>query len=346
MRTKISRRDFLKIAGLSMAALAFRPYYEHGEAVDDGALARVAVYSVSVHKQPSDDSQIVHQRYRDELLHVYEEVVSPDGPCWNPVWYRVWGGYVHSGYLQKVQTRFNPVASKLKAERQLARVTVPFSQAMFYTEVAGWQQVYRLYYDSVHWVTGIDEGPDGAPWYQVWDELLNLKYFVPAPHLSMIDAAEYAPITPDVPHGKKWIHVSISRQELTAYENDQVVLLTKCSTGLPSRNLPPGAIPTETPKGSFHIQNKMPVRHMGDGNLTADPEAYELPGVPWVSYFEPETGVAIHGTYWHQNYGVQMSHGCVNLKPEEALWVFRWATPAYVEGDVYRVGYGTSVIVE
>jgi len=173
-----------------------------------------------------------------------------------------------------------------------------------------------------------------------------LKYFVPAPHLSLIDPAEYAPITPDVPHGKKWIHVSIARQELTAYENDAVVLLTKCSTGLPSRNLPPGAIPTETPKGTFHIQNKMPVRHMGDGNLTADPEAYELPGVPWVCYFEPETGVAIHGTYWHQNYGVSMSHGCVNLKPEEALWVFRWATPAYVTGDVYRVGYGTLVIVD
>jgi len=161
MSGEITRRDFLKITGLSVAALAFRPYYDHGEGVDDGDLARVAVYSVSVHQAPSDKSQIVHQRYRDELLHVYEEITSPDGPGWNPIWYRVWGGYVHSGYLQQVRTRFNPVVSRLEAERQLARVTVPFSQAMFYTAAAGWQQVYRLYYDSVHWVTGIGEGPDG-----------------------------------------------------------------------------------------------------------------------------------------------------------------------------------------
>lgn len=84
---------------------------------------------------------------------------------------------------------------------------------------------------------------------------------------------------------------------------------------------------------------------MGDGVFTDDIEAYELPGVPWASFFEPENGVAFHGTYWHQNHGVPMSHGCINMKTEEALWLFRWVTPAADLSKIYTVGYGTQVLI-
>lgn len=84
---------------------------------------------------------------------------------------------------------------------------------------------------------------------------------------------------------------------------------------------------------------------MGDGRVTADIYAYELPGVPWTSFFVPETGVAFHGTYWHTNYGMMMSHGCINMKPEEARWVFRWCTPVTDEKTIEKTGYGTQVIV-
>jgi hypothetical protein len=89
-----------------------------------------------------------------------------------------------------------------------------------------------------------------------------------------------------VPPEKKRIEVSITQQTLTAFEGDQVVLQTKISSGLPdSRPNPPGGIPTDTPKGVFNVQNKMPSKHMGDGNITNDLEAYELPGVPWCCFF-------------------------------------------------------------
>jgi len=68
-------------------------------------LVRVATNSVSVYNRPSDKSSIKSTWYRDELLHVYEEV-TVDEPAHNPVWYRVWGGYVHRSHLQRVKVPF------------------------------------------------------------------------------------------------------------------------------------------------------------------------------------------------------------------------------------------------
>jgi lipoprotein-anchoring transpeptidase ErfK/SrfK len=106
---------------------------------------------------------------------------------------------------------------------------------------------------------------------------------------------------------------------------------------------PEGMIKTDTPTGEYRIQVKMPSKHMGDGNLTSDIEAYELPGVPWVCFFQLEHGVATHGTYWHTNYGTFMSRGCVNMRSEEAKWLFRWTTPVYQIGNIDQKGYGTVV---
>ena len=141
----------------------------------------------------------------------------------------------------------------------------------------------------------------------------------------------------------KRIEVSIKDQSLVAYEGDKEVLNTLVATGIP--NLSPSSnIPTDTPTGNFNIQVKMPVKHMGDGEMTSDVDAYVLPGVPWVSFFH-ETGVAFHGTYWHDNYGNEMSHGCVNMRPEEAKWLFRWVTPVSEPTDWERKGRGTQVYV-
>jgi lipoprotein-anchoring transpeptidase ErfK/SrfK len=84
---------------------------------------------------------------------------------------------------------------------------------------------------------------------------------------------------------------------------------------------------------------------MGDGRMTSEIDAYELPGVPWVSFFEHMTGVAFHGTYWHDNFGSRMSHGCVNMRVEDAKWLYRWSTPIAEPGDWIRKGYGTRVEV-
>jgi len=345
----ISRRDFLKLSALAMGSLAFTPFLPEITDFEDADLVRVTIPSVSVYSQPSDESRIVAQWFRDEIVNVYEEVIS-NTPGYNPVWYRVWSGYMHRARLQKVKILYNQPLSVIPEPGQmLAEVTVPYTQALRYTTIYGWQPLYRLYYETVHWVVGIDEGPDKQPWYRVLDELLdNINYHVPAIHLRPIPPEELIPLSPDVPFEKKRIEVSLERQTLTAYEYDAPVLEAKISSGLAGLSLPDRE-PTITPVGRFNIMVKMPSKHMGDGNLAADIEAYELPGVPWNCFFT-EKGHAFHGAYWHDNFGVPMSHGCVNMRMADAKWLFRWTLPVASYAEIHpltldRKGYGTRVVI-
>lgn len=347
---EFSRRDFLKLAALGLGTMAFRPFFGAGESIsqdlDNVTLGRIAKASISVYSQPDDKSRILYTRYLDELINIYDNVISDKGPVWNPLWYRVWRGYIHSAQIQIVQHRLNPVASAIAGEKQLAEVTVPFTQSMRRINGQGWQPVYRLYYESIHWVVAVEEGPDGTPWYRIKDELLDadsMDYHVPAAHMRILPNDELTPITPEVPHHLKRIEVSLAQQTLVAYENEVPVLETKISSGL-NYKPDPDKPSWKTPTGEFNISVKMPSKHMGDGQLTSDLNAYELPGVPWSSFFA-ENGVAFHGTYWHNNYGIPMSHGCVNMKPDEAKWLFRWVRPVYEKIDWDHKGLGTSVIV-
>lgn len=107
MSTRLSRREFLRLMGLSLGALAFRPMEGAFRDATQEDLLRVTVRSVSVYSQPSDQSRIRFQRYRDELVNIYAEVESEAGPAYNPVWYRVWGGYIHRANTQRVRIQYN-----------------------------------------------------------------------------------------------------------------------------------------------------------------------------------------------------------------------------------------------
>ena len=341
---KISRRDFLKLGGLSLGSLAFTPSLRDSLGFDDSNLVRVATQSVSVHSQPNDESRIVSTWYRDELLHVYGEVVS-ETPTYNPVWYRVWGGYIHRARLQKVKMLFNETLPFLEENTpRLMEVTIPYTQPWRGTKAYGWQRLgFRLYYGSVHWVDGIEEGPTGEIWYRIYDDLTgNYPYHINPLHVRPIPLDELTPITPEVEVQNKRIDVNLMTQTLIAYEYNKPVLETKISSGIPNGPRDANGLSTKTPEGEFRIQDKMPAKHMGDGNLFADEDDYELPGVPWTCFFT-DKGHAFHGTYWHENFGVPMSHGCVNMRTEEAKWLFRWAWPVHKIGKSYNRGFGTLV---
>ncbi|MBN1966086.1 MAG: LysM peptidoglycan-binding domain-containing protein [Anaerolineae bacterium] len=112
--------------------------------------------------------------------------------------------------------------------------------------------------------------------------------------------------TPTITSGRQII-VDLSDQRVYAYENGALLRSVVVSTGLPG---------TPTVTGDFNIYWKLTSQTMqGPG--------YYLPGVPWVMYFYQ--GYALHGTYWHSNFGQPMSHGCVNLPTDEAAWFFNWA---------------------
>jgi hypothetical protein len=359
MSSKISRRDLLKMTGAALGGVVLSPYLPPLDEFAQGQLIRVGSNGVDgkgipVYSKPADgisdsSSTIVAMVKLDNILNVYEEINS-GVPGYNPVWYRVWGGFIHRARMQKVQYIYNQPAQSIREEGQLAEVTVPYTQAL---RLVGkeWRQLYRLYYTTVHWVKGVDEGPDGQPWYRVLDELLDINYHVPANHMRLIPDEELTPITPEVPFEKKRIEVVLATQKLTCFEYDKPVFTTTISSGLDIGKKKANGISTLTPAGKFNVAVKMPSKHMGSGDLAqaADIEAYQLPGVAWTTFFTRQ-GHAFHGTYWHDNFGNPMSHGCVNMRTEEAKWLFRWTLPLAPADQINpltldKKGFGTSVII-
>ncbi len=197
----LSRRDFLKLGGLSLGSLAFSPALSNKFDFNDSDLVRIATKSVSIYSRSSDKSSIISTWYRDELLRVYEEVTA-DEPVLNPIWYRVWGGFVHRSHLQRVKILYNPTLTSLGVDEGLRRpveVTVPFTEPQRTSKAYGWQKLgFRLYYGSVHLVDAIEAGPIGEPWYRIVDDLAGVYYVNPL-HVRPIPFEELAPIPPDVP---------------------------------------------------------------------------------------------------------------------------------------------------
>ncbi|MFN2273225.1 MAG: L,D-transpeptidase, partial [Anaerolineales bacterium] len=307
------------------------------------SLGRVADTWIGLYQEPSSSSKRLTYLKRDQLLTLVQREISDEGPAYNPLWYETPDGYVHSGSIQPVRWEPQKPTFEIPEGGGVFEVSVPYTRTYRKPDAAS-DPLYRLYYQSTAWVEALTEGDDGRYWYQLIDDLLAVRYFVRAEHLRRVQPDELTPISPDIPADQKSIEVSLAEQELRAYERDQVVFRTRIASGVPNRKPTPNGIPTATPRGNFHIDKKMPVRHMGDGHLTANLEAYELPGVPWVSYFT-NTGVAFHGTYWHCDYGRPKSHGCINMRPEEAKWIFRWSNPP-TEADVrLEAGYGTQVFI-
>jgi lipoprotein-anchoring transpeptidase ErfK/SrfK len=132
--------------------------------------------------------------------------------------------------------------------------------------------------------------------------------------------------------------VYLPEQLLIAYEGDKPVFMTRIASGAKFSD---GNY--TTPIGHHITFHKRPSRHMAAGNLAYN--GYDLPGVPWICYIT-ESGIAFHGTYWHNDYGRPRSHGCINLSPQAAQWIYRWTIPVvpYSEQRAYEA-YGTSVLI-
>ena len=343
LHSGLSRREFLKGAALTFAgALLPAPALFVDE--KPVALGRVTVALIYVYAEPSFSAKRIGKQLRDQVLNILEVIQSSQGPKSNPTWYRLAAGYVHSAHVQRVATplQHNSIPHNLPAGGMVGEITVPVTTSFRYTRENGWQPLYRLYYQSAHWITSVDQGPDKQPWYRILDQLMNAEYHVPAGDVRLIDTHGFSPTGQALYKEDKKIVVSLKDQSLKACFGDLVLLETRVSAGIHTEHVPEGELPTDTPQGNFHIQLKMPSRHMGDGKLTADPAAYELPGVPWVMVFQKD-GIALHGTYWHDNFGSPMSHGCVNLRNADALWLFRWTDPEYDPRDYYVQGMGTLV---
>jgi hypothetical protein len=131
----------------------------------------------------------------------------------------------------------------------------------------------------------------------------------------------------DVGEDEKWLDVDLTTQTLVAYEGDTPVFATLVSTGIIIHEGVPGQ-DHQTPPGRYRIRAKHLATTMDGDNAFDGP--YSIQDVPYVMYYE--RGYALHSAFWHSLFGRTKSHGCVNLSPRDARWLFGWTDPQLPPG--------------
>jgi hypothetical protein len=333
----LSRREFLKLSSLAFGA-ALLPPIPLEEGPRQAKLLGRPIYMNNVYDRPSLNARQVGIIPAESIFSIFATVKSEDN-YYNRTWYETQRGYVHSASVQPVRWQLNQPVKQVLDDGFLGEITVPYTLARN-GPGSNYNTAARYYYSTTYWITQAQADDDGVTWYQSLDDRTQISYWVRGEHVRRVTAAEMAPISPSV--ADKRIEVNLEKQTFTCLENGSVVLATLCSTG-PYLRTENGQRIFGTPTGDWFVTRKRPTRHMAGDDLAAD-DFFDLPGVPWVSYFH-WWGVSIHGTYWHNDYGRPRSHGCVNLRPEDAKWVFRWTTPRASINTPETKGDGTPVIV-
>ncbi len=280
--------------------------------------------------RPGDVIGFIHQHRVVPILEIVQgEGRNPN----NPTWYRIAEGFVYTANMQVIRpyrmpeeistietTIVNPAGEAKPGF--WGEVVIPFTTARTEpsgapAQLADGSQVI-LYYGSTHRV--VESVPDGAGflWYRVADDKKGADpFYVLARHMRCIRPHELAPISPGA---SKRIEVSLSAQRIDCYEGDHLVFSTLTSSGGEGFG---------TPEGDHAVVYKQLSRHMysdPEAEAFSDPNYFDLPGVPF-NIFITTLGHAIHGTFWHGDFGRPRSHGCLNVTTEAARWLFRWVEP-------------------
>lgn len=169
--------------------------------------------------------------------------------------------------------------------------TLPAEPTLHPTEVPG---------DAPTSIPEVTETP-GTMEMEIVDDTQVSELVAPIPSAPLPDIATSG-------DGVRWIDVDLTNQSVYAYEGDVVVNSFVVSTGT-------WLTPTVTGQYKIYVKYRS-AKMSGPG--------YYLPDVPYIMYFYK--GYGLHGTYWHNNFGTPMSHGCVNLRTEEAAWLYNWAS--------------------
>ncbi len=218
--------------------------------------------------------------------------------------------------------------SELDPDHEVAWVI--HDNAPAYAEPGGWRVVERYSRLTPVEVTRTQQ-VRGRYWLQVGDRWLKQQDLA-----SRTQAPPPAGLQPK----ERWIDVDLEKQIATAFEGDRPVYATLISSGRGA-----GDAEDATPKGEHRIWVKL---RSSDMDNLENPEAgryYAIQSVPWVMYFK--RGYGLHGTFWHHQFGQVHSHGCVNLSPLDAHWIFAWTSPRMPAGwtAVFPTEYDTGTLV-
>jgi len=334
-----TRRDFLKLsASGALGAFLAETGLERALALAESPprYGRVLMSGLFMYEATTFSSEGWKAYGKDQVVPITEVLEGEQGNPFNNTWYRIGDeGYTYSGWVQPVETVYNRPVFDINPKGQVGEITVPVSFSQPHSDMR--YDGRRLYYQSTHWVTKtVVNRAQKSIWYDVYDSFEHDHYYIPTHDMRIIPDEELAPLSPDVPEALKYILVDLGTQTVTAFEDETPVIISHCSSGAGN---------TKTPLGDFRTYHKGPAVHMTNQDDEAE-GGYDLPGVPWCSFFTG-TGVAFHGTYWHNDYGRPRSHGCVNLPSDVAKFIYRWTRPFVPPGVDYLhlPGEGTAVQV-
>lgn len=349
---KITRREFLKLSGMFVGALALQPpkksfaksLFQYAQGARLGRVcAGMEGAWFKLKSEPNVNAPETEIVWRDDVLEWKREVVanSLDLNTYNQKWVETPKGYIFSAMLQPVKNQINQPLQVLPTNPDGTRgmwveITTPVvdikptrvpASSYWIREV----NKPRIYYSQVFWAYDLRQ-ENGT-----WEYLLTEKwgaepdsYWADASACRPITADEVTPIHPDV--GEKYIRIDNKYQTLSCYEGGREVYYCDISSGGPL-----------TPVGVHTIWRKMITTHMSAGGVME----FDTPGIGWTTIFD-SNGAAIHATFWHNNFGTALSHGCANCKPEDAKWIWRWTNPqvGYYPGELTVQGGGNSTQVE
>lgn len=345
MNNKVTRREFLKLSALGLGSLSLSRQQIHIQDFPQfERLGRVLATGISLHSRPSADSTILRRLVEDEIIPVLRQVVGSQPFRINQNWVETSGGYVWSPEVQPVRNLPNKpipaLSSSSLGKGMWMEVTVPYvnlelanppARAPWLVNRLTTAQPARFFYSQIVWVDQIKIGDEGQVLYR-----LNERYgrgdifWAAAEAFRPLTAEQISPIHPEVED--KRIRVDINEQTISCFEGNNEVYFARASTGAFINYLGDRVEEWGTPLGRHPIWRKAVSLPLSGGSAAT---GWDLPGVGWISLFVG-SGVALHSTYWHNNFGVPTSRGCVNLSPADALWTFRWTLPqvAYDPGDV------------
>lgn len=348
----MNRREFLKTTTLGLGAIALGPrlklFSQETEWPTNTLLGRNCVGGrIEVRKRPSSESDSVKTLYEDAVVPWLREVIgdAPGGRL-SRRWVETQDGYIYAPNLQPVKNLPNkPIEVLPQTEIGTgfwAEVSVPYVD-IFPDKLpsSNWLRESirpRLYYSQIVWIDDVSTNANGEILYHAGEKIrVDGKmmdypdtYWGKADAFRPLTDDDLSPIHPSAPD--KRIIVNLNHQTLTAYEGQQEVYFCRVSTGARFNAAGEAVEKWSTPIGPHPIWRKSISFHMQGGSVES---GWDTPGVSWTSLFVGE-GVAIHSTFWHNDFGTPRSHGCVNTTPEDAKWIFRWTEPniPYLVGDL------------
>ncbi len=358
MKRNLSRRDFLKLAGLGLGAMAFNPKFlpdleylslpkRLPQFPASQIIGRVVDTGVDLRSQPTNDPGLntsIAKLEADTLLEWNREVVgNVVGGLSNQRYVETPQGYVYGSVLQPTRNHPNTPITEIPAGQPgfWAEVTVPYVDLAHEGVVASpWLRDHiqynfppRLYYGQVVWMDQIRAG-SGFVEYR-WNEDANGRgygyggsygeyYWGDGAGFKVLTDDDVSMLSPDVDPNEKKMVLNLDYQTLSCFEGSREVYFCRVSSGLKYFDFNTGeTVDYSTPAGTLLTHWKIISKNMTAGDEAA---GYSTPAVPWCTFIATG-GIAVHGAHWHNAFGERRSRGCVNVTPEDAKWIFRWTTP-------------------